>query len=78
VAKTISVERISEIVPHILSMPSKVMWIDYDEEADVLYINFKKPQEATDSKMINDMIVHYRKDEVVGVTVLHASDYPKA
>jgi uncharacterized protein YuzE len=54
------------------------MWIDYDEEADVLYINFKKPQEATDSRMINDMIVHYRKDEVVGVTVLHASDYLKA
>jgi hypothetical protein len=24
------------------------------------------------------MIVHYRKDEVVGVTVLHASDYLKA
>jgi len=77
VAKTINVQKISKIVPHILSMPSKVMWIDYDEEADVLYINFEKPQKATDSKMINDMIIHYRKDEVVGVTVLHASNYLK-
>ena len=77
VAKTINVQKISEIVPHILSMPSKVMWIDYDEEADVLYINFEKPQKATDSKMINDIIIHYREDEVVGVTVLHASNYLK-
>ena len=77
-AKTISLEKISEIVPRILSMPSKVMWIDYDEEADVLYINFEKPHKATDSMMVYDMIVHYRKDEVVGVTVLHASDYLKA
>jgi uncharacterized protein YuzE len=59
-------------------MPSKAMWIDYDEEVDVLYINFEKPQKATDSKMINDMIVHYRNRDVVGVTVLHASHYLKA
>jgi len=78
VAKTISIQKISKIVPHILSMPSKVMWIDYDKEADVLYINFEKPQKATDSKMVNDMIIHYRKDEIVGVTVLHASNHLKA
>jgi len=78
VAKTISIQKISKMVPHILSMPSKVMWMDYDEEADVLYINFEKPQKATDSKMVNDMIIHYRKDEIVGVTVLHASNYLKA
>jgi uncharacterized protein YuzE len=78
VAKTINVQKISEIIPTLLSMPSKAMWIDYDEEADVVYINFEKPQKATDSKMINDMIIHYRKDDVVGVTVLHASHYLKA
>jgi len=78
VAKTVNVQKISEIVPSLLSMPSKAMWIDYDEEADVLYINFEKPQKATDSKMINDMVIHYRNHEVVGVTVLHASDYLKA
>ena len=76
-AKTISIEKISEMVPRILSMPSKTMWIDYDEEADVLYINFEKPQKATDSKIVDDVIVHCRKEEVVGVTVLHASDYLK-
>jgi len=78
VAKTINVQKISEIIPTLLSMPSKAMWIDYDEEVDVLYINFEKPQKATDSKMVNDMIIHYRKKDVVGVTVLHASHYMKA
>jgi uncharacterized protein YuzE len=77
VAKTISIQKISEIVPYILSMPSKMMWIDYDEEADVLYINFEKPQKATESKMINDIIMHYRKDDIVGITVLNASNYLK-
>ena len=77
-AKTISIEKISSIVPSILSMPSKMMWIDYDEDADVLYINFEKPQKATDSEMIDDIITHCRKGKVVGITVLHASDYLKS
>jgi len=78
VAKTISIQKISKIVPYILSMPSKVMWIDYDKEADVLYINFEKPQKATESKMINDIVMHYRNGDIVGVTVLNASNYLKA
>lgn len=47
----------------------------YDTEADVLYINFKKPSHATDSELLdNDVIVRYENDEVIGVTILHASD----
>lgn len=77
-AKTVSLEKISSIVPSILSMPSKMMWIDYDEDADVLYINFEKPQNATESEMIDDIITHFRKGKVVGITVLHASNYLKS
>jgi len=77
-AKTINLQKISEAIPHLLSLPSRTMWIDYDEEADVLYISFEKPQNATDSEMINDIIVHRRRREVVGVTVLHASGYLKS
>jgi hypothetical protein len=33
------------------------MWIDYDDEADVLYISFEKPQQATDSEMLDDGIL---------------------
>jgi uncharacterized protein YuzE len=39
-----------------------------------LYISFRKPQQANDSVMEDDgNIYHYRDDEVVGITVLHAS-----
>jgi uncharacterized protein YuzE len=40
----------------------------------VLYINFKKPSRATDTEMTdNDVLVRYENDEVIGLTVLHAS-----
>ncbi|MDZ4279097.1 MAG: DUF2283 domain-containing protein [Dehalococcoidia bacterium] len=46
---------------------------DYDAEADVLYITFQRA-EATDSDVTDDDIVlRYRGDELIGVTVLHAS-----
>jgi uncharacterized protein YuzE len=49
-------------------------WVDYDKEADVLYISFDRPQEATDSEMLEDgVILRYRSDKVVGLTILDAS-----
>jgi len=46
----------------------------YDAEADVLYISFKKPAVATDSELTDeDVVVRYEGDEVVGLTILHAS-----
>jgi uncharacterized protein YuzE len=60
-------------------MPSKRVWIDYDDEADVLYISFRKPQQANDSVMEEeDIIYHYRDKELVGVTILHAKDRAKS
>jgi uncharacterized protein YuzE len=50
------------------------MWIDYDEEADVLYLSFRRPQKATDSQMREDgVIVHTRGKQIVGLTILEAS-----
>jgi len=50
------------------------MWIDYDKEADVLYISFKRHQKATDSEMLkNVVLLRYREAELVGITVLDAS-----
>ena len=62
-----------ESVPYLLQAPSHQVWIDYDEEADVLYINFRKPQRANDSKMEDNIVYHYRDVELVGITVLRAS-----
>jgi len=46
----------------------------YDEEADVLYLNFKKPNRADDSELLdNDVLVRYEGEEVVGMTIMNAS-----
>jgi len=43
-------------------------------EADVLYIGFERPQEATESELSEDgILLRYRGDRLVGVTVLDAS-----
>ena len=64
----------SELISRLLALPGRQVWTDYDSEADVLYISFRKPQQANDSVMEDDgNIYHYRDDELVGVTVLNAS-----
>jgi uncharacterized protein YuzE len=53
---------------------STAVWSSYDADADVLYLNFKKPSVASDSELTDDdVIVRYDGDEVVGLTILHAS-----
>jgi len=48
--------------------------MSYDAETDVLYVNFKKPSEATDSELTDDdVIIRYEGEEVIGCTILHAS-----
>ncbi|MCD6210884.1 MAG: DUF2283 domain-containing protein [Methanophagales archaeon] len=40
----------------------------------VLYINFKKPSHADDSKLTDDdIIIRYEKGEIIGFTALNAS-----
>ncbi len=64
----------AHIVPAVLRSPHRYLWSSYDAEADVLYINFKKPARASDSELTDDdVIIRYEGDEVVGVTVLHAA-----
>ena len=49
--------------------------LDYDEEADVLYISFGKPKEAQDSIEIEDGIIYRIADnEIVGITITHFKD----
>lgn len=67
----VEAERILRIVPEILEMPSPQILIDYDSEADVLYINFKNPAHADESIMSDDDIIYrYEGDNLVGITIL--------
>lgn len=44
--------------------------LDYDEEADVLYLSFGKPREAKDSVEIENGVIYRTVDnEVVGITI---------
>ena len=72
-AKTI--EHLSEVVPHLIHLPTGRAWIDYDQEADVLYISLRRPQKATDTKLLEDrgILLRYRGEELVGFTILDAS-----
>ena len=68
------IERIVELTPELLHLPSGRMWTSYDREADVLYINFKKPSRADDSELLDSgVLVRYEQGEVVGITVMNAS-----
>lgn len=64
-----------KLVSAVRQSPQGYLWSSYDAEADVLYINFKKPSHATDSELTDeDVIIRYEGEEVVGITVLHASE----
>jgi uncharacterized protein YuzE len=57
-----------------LKLPAQHLWLDYDKEADVLYVSFRKPQRATETIDLDDDIL-VRKDgkNIVGLTILNAS-----
>jgi uncharacterized protein YuzE len=62
------------ILPAALHAPEGYFWTSYDGEADVLYVNFKKPSYTTDSELTDDdVILRYDGEELVGLTILHAS-----
>jgi uncharacterized protein YuzE len=61
-------------VPLLTDFPVQRFWVDYDREADVLYISFQRPQKATDTEMTDEGILfRYRGKQLVGITILDAS-----
>ena len=67
-------QSIFQAVPSLVGLPFRRYWVDYDQEADVLYISFERPQKATDTEMTDDgLLLRYRGEDLVGVTVLDAS-----
>ena len=72
--RSVDFKIVLDITPQLLAMPFKHIWSSYDEEADVLYLNFKKPSRADDSELTDDdIIIRYENGEVIGITILHAS-----
>ena len=70
--ETFELKEIKTALPYFLK--HKTVWASYDRDADVLYLHFKKPNRADDSQMTEDeIIVRYENKEVVGITILNAS-----
>jgi hypothetical protein len=53
--------RILRAVPQLVRFPTKQLWIDYDEEADVLYLSFYKPQTANCATTASSFIAAAKK-----------------
>lgn len=48
--------------------------LNYDQETDVLYINFDPPQPADDSDITDEgVIIRLRNNHIVGLTILNAA-----
>ena len=70
----IAINQYLKLILAVKHAPRKFLWSSYDAEADVLYINFKKPSHATDSELTDDnVIIRYEGDAIVGLTILDAS-----
>jgi len=71
-------QSITQAVPLLLRFPGQRFWVDYDTEADVLYISFRRPQKATDTTTTDEgILLRYDGKDLVGVTVLDASTRAK-
>jgi uncharacterized protein YuzE len=74
ILKPQAVQTVTEAVPLLLRFPMKRFWVDYDREADVLYISFRHPQQATDTQTTKEgILLRSRGKELVGITILDAS-----
>ena len=70
----LAIEEYLKMIPAVKFAPSQYLWSSYDAEADVMYINFKKPSKATDSELTDDdIIIRYEGNNIVGLTILNAS-----
>ncbi len=62
----------------IVALSTDAVNVEYDEKADVLYISFSQDTKADDSELTeNDVIIRYKNQRIIGLTVLHFSDRHK-
>jgi uncharacterized protein YuzE len=64
-----------ELAKCIARLPTHSVSLDYDQEADVLYVSLRRPQKATDSLMLDEdgVLLSYRGKALVGITIFDAS-----
>jgi uncharacterized protein YuzE len=70
-----ALKEVFEALPHIKKIGAKHIWFDFDEEADVLYISLERPQNATDTDVLeNGVFLRLRGKKIVGITITNMSE----
>jgi len=66
-----------KMIPHVVRSSTKKVWIDYDEEADVLYVSFVYPSNAIEHEEDEDGIIrNYDKEgKLTGLTIIAAKRF---
>ncbi len=68
------VKELFKALPHLKKIGAKNLWFDFDEEADVLYLSLERPQNATDTDILeNGIFLRLRGKKVVGITITNFS-----
>ena len=71
-----AIREIVSVVPKIMQIKPKHIFIDYDKGADVLYISLEKPQKATDSELLkNNVLIRKKNNKIIGLTIIGASKF---
>lgn len=80
---TVTAEKTEDFIGKCVAMASDMLklatntshlWLDYDKEADVLYMSFRKPQNATRTiETDDDILIRKHGKDIVGLTILNAS-----
>ena len=69
-----NIQYLFKATTNFIKLPQTKMWLDYDGEADVLYLHFEEKPSSTHSEMRDDgIILDYRENRLVGMTILEAS-----
>ncbi len=70
-----NLETFLDLLPDLQQARNHSLDMYYDQEVDVLYINFHKDERADDSELSDDnVIIRYAENgDVIGYTILNAS-----
>lgn len=63
-----------------LNLPTKMVSVDYDDEADILYVKFKHAKIVDNDSLDNKGLITASLDEhgkVVGLVIMEASKFSK-
>ncbi len=68
---------IMKLIPHVVRSSQNKVWMDYDKDADVLYISFVYPPDSVEHEEDENGIIrnYNKKGDLTGLTVIAAKRF---